>query len=85
MEEGFPLAAFERMSDFSPPVAVGEPFTVFRIGEVAPGVLIDLFEPVGKFSFSGGTEIHVGDNGINRILHQSLAFGPMITIEDIKI
>lgn len=38
-----------------------------------------------KFSFSGGTEIHVGDNGINRILHQSLAFGPMITIEDIKI
>lgn len=36
-----------------------------------------------KFSFSGGTEIRVGDDGINRILHKSLAFGPVITLEDI--
>lgn len=36
-----------------------------------------------KFMFSGGTEIRVGENGINRILHKSLALGPVITLEDI--
>ncbi len=38
-----------------------------------------------RFSFSGGTEIRVGDEGINRIAHKSAAFGPVITIEDIVI
>ncbi len=38
-----------------------------------------------KFSFSGGTEIRIGNEGINRISHKSVAFGPVITIEDIVI
>lgn len=38
-----------------------------------------------KFSFSGGTEIRIGRNGINRIAHKSVAFGPIITIEQIDI
>ncbi len=38
-----------------------------------------------KFSFSGGTEFRIGSDGINRILHKSLAFGPVISIEDIII
>lgn len=38
-----------------------------------------------RFNFSGGTEIRVGDEGINRILHKSVAFGPVITLEDIVI
>ncbi len=38
-----------------------------------------------KFKFSGGTEIRVGSGGINRIIHKSVAFGPVITIEDIVI
>ncbi len=38
-----------------------------------------------KFSFSGGTEIRIGDEGINRISHKSVAFGPVITLENIAI
>ncbi len=38
-----------------------------------------------KFTFSGGTEIRVGDNGINRIMHKSVAFGPVITLEDFTV
>ncbi len=38
-----------------------------------------------KFMFSGGTEIRIDNNGINRIMHKSLALGPVITLEDIKI
>ncbi len=38
-----------------------------------------------RFNFSGGTEIRVGAEGINRIMHKSVAFGPVITIEDIII
>lgn len=38
-----------------------------------------------KFSFSGGTEIRIGDNGINRIMHKSVAFGPVITLEDYTV
>lgn len=35
--------------------------------------------------FSGGTQINVGDSGINRIMHKTMTFGPAITLEDIKI
>ncbi len=35
--------------------------------------------------FNGGTEITVGDKGITRIQHKTAAFGPIITLEDIKI
>lgn len=38
-----------------------------------------------NFIFSGGTEIRIGDEGINRIMHKTLAFGPIITLEDIVI
>lgn len=38
-----------------------------------------------RFNFSGGTEIRVGNEGINRISHKSVAFGPVITLEDIII
>lgn len=38
-----------------------------------------------NFKFSGGTEIRIGSDGVNRILHKSLAFGPVITLEDIEI
>lgn len=38
-----------------------------------------------KFNFSGGTEIRIGDEGINRITHKSVAFGPVIAIEDIVL
>ncbi len=37
-----------------------------------------------KFAFSGGTEIRVGNNGINNIAHKSVAFGPVITIDSIS-
>lgn len=38
-----------------------------------------------KFKLSGGTEIRIGSYGINRIMHKSLAFGPVITLEDIVL
>lgn len=38
-----------------------------------------------NMKFSGGTEIRIGSNGINRILHKTMAFGPVITLEDIEI
>ncbi len=38
-----------------------------------------------KFSFSGGSVINIGSDGINRISHKSVAFGPVITLEDIKL
>lgn len=38
-----------------------------------------------RFNFSGGTEIRIGSEGINRIMHKSVAFGPVITIEDFRI
>ena len=38
-----------------------------------------------RTDFSGGTEIRIGDEGINRITHKSVAFGPVIAIEDIVL
>lgn len=38
-----------------------------------------------NFKFSGGTEIRVSSSGINKITHKSLAFGPVINIEEIVI
>lgn len=38
-----------------------------------------------RFNFSGGTEIIIGDEGIKEISHKSLAFGPVITLENIVI
>ena len=38
-----------------------------------------------EFRFSGGTEIRVGTEGINRIMYKTLSFGIPVTIEDIKI
>ncbi len=38
-----------------------------------------------RYNFSGGTEIRVGDDGIKQILHKTLAFGPIITLENIVI
>lgn len=37
-----------------------------------------------KFSFSGGTVITVGDEGISSIAHKSLAFGPLVTLEEMS-
>lgn len=38
-----------------------------------------------EFKFNGGTEIRINDEGINRIKQKTAAFGPVITLEDIKI
>lgn len=38
-----------------------------------------------KFKFSGGTQININSDGIYRISHKSIAFGPIITIEDITV
>ena len=38
-----------------------------------------------NFKFSGGTEIRIGENGIKEIMHKTVAFGPVITLEDIKL
>lgn len=38
-----------------------------------------------NFKFSGGTQIRIGENGIKEIMHKTVAFGPVITLEDIKL
>ena len=53
MEEGLPLAALEHMCGFAAAVEVRKPFTVFGVGEVAPGPIVEFVEPIQIFFVAG--------------------------------